>query len=87
MVQYLQTSNSRVGCVGELLLGQIIRSTLVTWDPVGQETLVTGRVGDGVRCGTRQAEQNSVIGQMDLSQTESHPLPGEVPGYGFLAVI
>ncbi len=87
MVQYLQTSNSRVGCVGELLLRQVIRSTLVTGDPVGQETLVTRPVSDGVGCGTRQAEQNSVIGQTDISQTKSHPLTVEVPGSGFLAVI
>lgn len=87
MVQYLQTSNCRVGCVGEALLRQVIRSALVTRDPVRQETLVTGPVSDGVGCGTRQAEQNCVIGQTDVSQTESHPLPVEVPGSGFLAVV
>lgn len=87
MVQYLQTSNGRVSCVGEALLRQVIRSTLVTGDPVGQETLVTGPVSDGVGCGARQAEQNRVIGQTDVSQTESHPLPVEVPGSGFLTVV
>lgn len=87
MVQYLQTSNSRVGCIGELLLRQVIWATLVTGDPVWQETLVTRPVSDGVGCGTRQAELHRVIGQMDVSQTKSHPLTVEVPGSGFLAVI
>lgn len=86
-ILYLQTSNSRVGRVGELLLGQVIWSTLVTGGPVWQKTLVARAVGDGVGCGTGQAEQNCVIGQMDLSQTKSHPLPGEVPGSSFLTVV
>ena len=87
MVHYLQTSNGRVGCVGELALWQVIWSTLVTGDPIWQETLVTRPISDGVGCGTRQAEQNCVIGQMNISQTKSHPLPVEVPGSGFFAVI
>lgn len=85
--QYLQTSDSGVGRVGELLLRQVVQSTLVTGDPVWQETLVTRPVSDGVGCGTRQAEQNCVIGQADISQTKSHPLPVEVPGSGLLAVL
>lgn len=86
-VQYLQTPDGGVGCVGELLLRQVAHSPLVTWDPVGQEALVTRPVGDGVGGGTRQAEQNRVIGEADIGQTKSHPLAGEVPGSGLLAVL
>lgn len=84
--QYLQTSNSRVGSVGELLLGHVVQPPLVTGDPIWQETLVTGSVGDGVGCGTGQADQNCVIGKADISQAKSHPLPVQVPGPGLLAV-
>lgn len=85
--QYLQTPDGRVGCVGELLLRQVVHSPLVTRDPVGQEALVTRPVRDGVGGGTRQAEQNRVIGQADIGQTKSHPLAVEVPGSGLLAVL
>lgn len=84
--RYLQISHSGVGCVGELLLWQVARSTLVTGRPTGQEALVTRPVSDCVGCGAGQAEQDRVIGQMDIRQTESHPLPVQVPGSGFLAV-
>lgn len=86
-VQYLQTPDGGVGCVGKLLLRQVVHSPLVTWDPVGQEALVTRPVRDGVGGGTRQAEQNRVIGQADIGQAKSHPLAVEVPGSGLLAVL
>lgn len=86
LAQYLQTSNSRVSSVGELLLGHIVQSPLVTGDPIWQETLVTGSVSDGVGCGTRQADENRVIGKADISQTKSHPLSVQVPGPCLLTV-
>lgn len=46
--RYLKTPNGGVGGVGELLLRQVAQPTLVTGDPAGQETLVTGPVCDGI---------------------------------------
>lgn len=87
MLQYLQTPHSRVGSVGELPTGQLAGSTLVTWDPAGQETLVAGAVGDGVGGGAWQAEQHCVIGQAHISQAHSHPLAVEIAGPGLFALV
>lgn len=53
---------------------------------MGKKTLVAGSVGDGVWSGARQAEQNRVIVQLDISQAKSDPLPVQVPGPGLLTV-
>lgn len=80
--QYLHTSGSRIGGIGEFLVVQL---ALVTWGPVRQEALVAGPVSDCVWRGTRQAEQHCVIGYANVIQTKPHPLPVEVASSGVLA--
>jgi len=88
MFPYLQTSDGRVGGVGELRAGRLVGTALPARCPARQQALVVG--GDvcyGVGGGAGQAEQDRVIGQTDVAQAESHPLSVEEAGRGRLAVV
>lgn len=59
----------------------------VTLSPAGQETLVAGPVHNSAGGGARQAEEDAVIGQLDVCQAQVCPLLVQVLSPGLLVVV